>query len=501
MTTAAGRLDHLKGHNAMKRPTSDIAFTPAVKAAQVKTDSRKSYAKMEQRGGWQDRKHLRQTLQIAKRLLRANQINGTTRPSGHLYPHQWNWDAGFIARGYLWFDPEQAYREIRLLFEGQWTDGFLPHIVFNPSARNHFPGPDYWKADRSGRAPNGISTSGISQPAVHASMLVAALDLDPDRDRNRGFLKEMYPKFKALHDFFFRFRDPLNEGLVCLVHPWESGLDNSPLWDEPLSRITRTSPWAKRMQRQYDELVETGDRPSRDYIEKYSYLVENLSRHEYDWKRVLESHPFLIQDVLFNTLLCQSERDLGKIAESIGENPEPHYQRATGMSQAINGKLWDKSQRVYRSYDLFADEPIQQQTVFSYIPLYAGVCDESRAEQLIDNLMTHCFCLAEKNCAGVPSYDMCQADYDGECYWRGPVWFNINWYLAKGLRKYGHHEDAEWIENTLLELPIRHGFHEYYEPQTGKGLGASRFSWTAALFIDLAVQHLSRNRTFDKSRR
>ena len=36
----------------MARPISDIAFTPAVKAAQEARGSRAAYAKMEQRGGW-----------------------------------------------------------------------------------------------------------------------------------------------------------------------------------------------------------------------------------------------------------------------------------------------------------------------------------------------------------------------------------------------------------------------------------------------------------------
>ena len=36
-------------------PVSDIAFTPAVKSAQERLGSRRSYAKMEQRGGWNDK--------------------------------------------------------------------------------------------------------------------------------------------------------------------------------------------------------------------------------------------------------------------------------------------------------------------------------------------------------------------------------------------------------------------------------------------------------------
>ncbi len=38
----------------MKRPVSDIAFTPSVKAVQERLGSRRGYASMEQRGGWND---------------------------------------------------------------------------------------------------------------------------------------------------------------------------------------------------------------------------------------------------------------------------------------------------------------------------------------------------------------------------------------------------------------------------------------------------------------
>ena len=38
----------------MKRPASDVAFTPAVKGAQERLGSRQSYAKLETKGGWAD---------------------------------------------------------------------------------------------------------------------------------------------------------------------------------------------------------------------------------------------------------------------------------------------------------------------------------------------------------------------------------------------------------------------------------------------------------------
>ncbi len=40
--------------NDVRRYTSDVAFTPAVKAAQEKRGSRRAYARMEQKGGWQN---------------------------------------------------------------------------------------------------------------------------------------------------------------------------------------------------------------------------------------------------------------------------------------------------------------------------------------------------------------------------------------------------------------------------------------------------------------
>ena len=39
------------------------------------------------------------------------------------------------------------------------------------------------------------------------------------------------------YKWFIKFRDPQNSGLVSILHPWESGYDNSPLWDEPMSKI------------------------------------------------------------------------------------------------------------------------------------------------------------------------------------------------------------------------------------------------------------------------
>ena len=61
---------------------------------------------------------------------------------------------------------------------------------------------------------------------------------------------------------------------------------------------------------------------------------------------------------------------------------------------------------------------------------------------------------------------------------------------SAGVRQYGEAELAEWIENSLIVLADRNGFYEYYDPDSGRGLGEKDFSWTAALVIDLIAQRL-----------
>ena len=41
-----------------------------------------------------------------------------------------------------------------------------------------------------------------------------------------------------------------------------------------------------------------------------------------------------------------------------------------------------------------------------------------------------------------------------------------------------------------MGLPNQCGIYEYYDPEEGKGHGASHFSWTAALLIDLYYEEL-----------
>ena len=56
------------------------------------------------------------------------------------YPHQWSWDAAFIAIGNSYFNTKNSMKELEFLFGAQWKNGIVPHIVFNKKEKTYFPG-------------------------------------------------------------------------------------------------------------------------------------------------------------------------------------------------------------------------------------------------------------------------------------------------------------------------------------------------------------------------
>src|SRR5947209_5178505 len=108
-------------------------------------------------------------VQDAIDVLRGNDLGRSTKPAPNLYPHQWNWDSCFIAIGISRYDAPRAAAELRSLLRGQWRNGLVPQIVFNPAGTGYFPGPDVWQCERSPDAPTDVQTSGITQPPVLAT--------------------------------------------------------------------------------------------------------------------------------------------------------------------------------------------------------------------------------------------------------------------------------------------------------------------------------------------
>jgi glycogen debranching enzyme len=419
----------------------------------------------------------------ARAVLERNRRAGFTRPGPHLYPHQWSWDAALIAISYATYDPAQGRSELRSLFRGQWSNGMLPHIVFSPGLPDsaYFPGPGIWQTSRSPLAPRSPATSGIVQPPLHATAVRALHEAAPDRE----FLEELYPRLVAWHEYLHRDRDVLGQGLVAIRHPWESGMDNSPVWDEPLARVGLPPAAVPPHPRPDLRAAAADERPTvHDYAE-YLYLVERFRGVNYDEAALRSACPFWVIEPQFNSLLVRAERDLGFLAGELGGDPGPHQQRAESIAAAIEARLWSEQAGLYVAWDACNGIPIARRAAAGGAPLFAQVPSPDRARTIAATLSGPHFTPDDGGGFPVPSFDRRDRDFSRTRYWRGPVWANVNWLLARGLRSYGLEDEATRLESSLLDLVDRAGFREYWDPDDGTGHGSGEFSWTAALVIEL----------------
>jgi len=416
-------------------------------------------------------------------ILDGNWLGHATRASSRLYPHQWSWDAACIAIAYSHFDQARAETELRSLFEGQWRNGLLPHIRFTEGAR-YFPGPEFWQTELSPDAPTQPRTSGIVQPPVHATAVWEIYRNAADTDRAEAFLRELMPRLAAWHEYLYRERTHGGEGLVEIWHPWESGADNSPLWDEALRRIAPPPEEIPDYQRVDTEVVDSSQRPTNAEYDRYAYLVKCFRERTYDQARIRAECPFAIQDVLFNSILARAGDDLASIARVVGENPESFERAAATTRSSLDAKLWNEQAGMYLDYDLRADAHVAARAWGGLAPLYCGVSPE-RAERLLATVRE--FAVTLDGGWAVPSVSAQDPQFDPARYWRGPVWPMISWVIHLGLRRHGFAEEAEQLRSTQLDLARAGGFWEHYNAKTGEGQGTEHLSWTAAIVLDLLL--------------
>ncbi|WP_446686802.1 MGH1-like glycoside hydrolase domain-containing protein [Plantactinospora siamensis] len=417
--------------------------------------------------------------------LEANWEVDHTVPSRTLYPHQWSWDSAFIAIGLARVRPDRAWRELRSLFAAQWSDGRVPHIVFNPRLRpgDYFPGPEMW-ASTDAPGASELATSGIIQPPVHALAAERLWRLTGTSEA-AAELARLYPRLVAQQRYLARRRDVGGGGLVCLVHPWESGLDNSPAWDAPLDRVPADAAVMRTYRRHDTRFVADSHRPTDLDYARYLALVSSYRERGYADDDLAGRHPFLVECPLFNALTAAAEHALAAIAPVVGADPGPHRARARALTAAIVDRLYEPASGTFRPRDLRTGTLVAPRTVLGLGPL---ILPELPAEQVRAVLAEACsprFGLAERMSRPLPSHDRTAPDFEPLRYWRGPSWINTGWLVWRGLREHDRPALAAGLRDSMLDLVGRSGCHEYFHPETGAGLGSPAFSWTAALTLDL----------------
>jgi hypothetical protein len=429
----------------------------------------------------------------AIKVLKINDLGSWTQPASGLYPHQWLWDSCFISIGLRHTDTERAKEEIRCLLKGQWSNGMIPNIIFS-KAKGYHAGPWLWWSWWSWIMPNSpkkVQTSGITQPPVLAEAVVRiGQKLSPDE--RKTWYKEVFPAIVDYHEWLYRDRDPHQTGLVTVVHPWESGLDNTPPWMEMLHRYS-----SSLYMRVFGKLgvlkfvdkfradtthVPAEERMSTEDLYSVYKIVRQLRRYRYNDKKILKNQKVLLRDLAFNSILIRANDLLADIAHELDEPLPALLQAAHQRSTSALESFWNASSKEYYSIDANTNDQIQAESIATFLPLYAGELDTDRVEHLLNKLNDPKLYSAKFS---VPSTSLSSSYFKPHCYWQGPVWINMNWMIIDGLRRNNQPEIAEKLKKQTIELVALSGMDEYFSPLDGSPAGISNFSWTASLTLDL----------------
>lgn len=161
-----------------------------------------------------------------------------------------------------------------------------------------------------------------------------------------------------------------------------------------------------------------------------------------------------LQAIDFACFMANDLRYMSLIAKELGEDCKYFDEMFETVKTAVNNKLWDETDGFYYDYDLDRERIHKVKAVSSFLPLFAGICTEERAERLVSKL-------TDKNEFGtdfaIPSIAVCD-DTFGSDMWRGPVWINFNYMISKGLDEYGYTALANTVREKTLAV-----VNEWYE--------------------------------------
>lgn len=429
-------------------------------------------------------------LQAATDVLHDNDRGNYTQPAHGLYPHQWLWDSCFTAIGLRHIDNERAQTELLSLLRGQWSNGMLPNIIFRDDAK-YRTDRNVWRSWLSPHAPNGIATTGITQPPMLAEAVIR-IGAKMDSPERRQWYRKMYQPLVDYHTWLYNDRDPHNEGLVLQIHPWETGTDNTPPWMHELHEH-QLSWWVRGVEKLHLAPVinlfrrDTKTVPSDERFSAVEVLALfdtqlRLRRKSYDIDRILDHGLFAIEDVIFNSIFIRANKHLRTIARDLQEELPAKLTTNMRRTERALEELWDPFAGQYYSRDFVTHNLIKVPSLGTLLPLYSGAISKENAAHLVKLIEnSHMFGTAFP----IPSVPVDTAQFHRKLYWQGPAWVNMNWLIIDGLERYGYKDHAAALRDSTLEMVGNSGFHEYFDPIDGSPAGGADFSWTAALIIDL----------------
>ena len=176
------------------------------------------------------------------------------------------------------------------------------------------------------------------------------------------------------------------------------------------------------------------------------------------------------------------------------------------MCRKIDERLWNEAEGFYVDYDL---QLLQQSPILAssgFLPLICGAAGEEQAARVAAHLQN-----SETFGTPLPVASIARScgKYYSKDMWRGPVWINLNWLIAYGLRRYGYETEAQSLmDKTMQEVErtyLKFGaLFEFFDDRMevdppdllrkGKNVPDTYFQafhdygWTGTLYIDMVFQ-------------
>jgi hypothetical protein len=381
---------------------------------------------------------------------------GFTCPNDTTYPWLWLWDSCFHAM--VWAElgePDRALSELAVALGGQHRSGFVPHLRYLDHSRVH---DEFWQHRPVGSAP---SASSITQPPIYA---MAVVDLVW---RGIDVPDELVERATAGLWFLLDRRRRSAAGLIELVHPWESGCDHSPRWDDLMSvgleagSATAPDP--------YDE---------QHWFDRKGELLTSVHRDADG--APLWNDEFAVGSVAFSAITAHGARELATLTGDALLSDA-----ATDLTAAL-ARRWDPQRRTFLDDGPTARGSGRIRTSEALLPALvvrdADVVAEVAAELTDSSALGGAF--------GPAQVHRDEPTFRAGSYWRGPSWPQLDHLLAVALATSGVAEGeaaAGPVARASAAGAVRSGWAEYWDPDDAAPGGAVPQSWTTLAVLLLAI--------------
>ena len=347
-------------------------------------------------------------------------------PNSQVYPHQWLWDSCFHAIAWSALGDERGQNELRSSFRAQLPTGFVPHMRYLEP--NDLRGP---LSDRSS----------FTQPPIYAH---AAHVLS-----RAGFAvaTDLLDTIAEGLDWLWQHRLD-DRGLLFIVHPWESGADDSPRWDS----------WVGR--------------PHYNHRAYSTYDAELVAATQFDdvgaavWSRAFVAIP-----AAFNAFAAHAAHALTTLTGDAQWD-----KRGRDLATAMDHHLWDDEQGLWLDLAVVGGGDSVRAPTLDGVFGALATANRDHAQRVLDQLLDPRRFASSYGLRYLPPD---HTAYDPNEYWRGPAWPQLNYMAYVAAQRWARPDVADAIRSMSLRAATESRFSEYWNPETGAGLGACPQGWAA----------------------